>query len=237
MKRGESLCTKITIKITDSSGLGMIDENEIRNLIERPGNKIINKPTKDINIARIERRINNYPSVKKGEIYINIDGELVAKITPRIPIVRICNRLNQHYYIDKEGFLMKASIEHPVRLLVANGNISHKPRFDSVVNIFNKKFDNRIDMKTLREIYILANFIKSKPFWNAQVQQIFINNDDEVELSTLVGNQIIILGDIENYEDKFRNLEIFYKKGIPSKGWGAYNIINLKYKNQVVCSK
>jgi cell division protein FtsQ len=132
---------------------------------------------------------------------------------------------------------MPVSSKHPVKLVVANGNISHKPKFDSIVNIYNTKFDKRVDIKTLRDIHTLALFLKSKPFWEAQVQQIFINNDDEIELSTLVGDQIIEFGSIDDIEGKFRNLEIFYKKGLPSKGWGAYKGINLKFKNQVVCTK
>jgi cell division protein FtsQ len=237
IQRGKSVCTKITIHISDSSGLNLVDEQEIRNLIERPGRKIVDKPVDDINIAQIEKRINRFPSVKHGEIFIHINGELVAEIVPRIPIVRVVNRLNQHYYIDKEGYLMPASLKHPAKLVVANGNISHKPKFDTIFNIYNKKLDDHVDIKTLRDIHTLALYLKSKPFWDAQVQQIYINNDDEIELSTLVGDQIIVLGGIDDLEGKFRNLEIFYKKGLPSKGWGAFNQINLKFKNQVVCTK
>jgi cell division protein FtsQ len=235
--RGKSVCTKITIQITDSAGLNIVDEQEIRDLIERPGTKIVNKPVDEINIAKIEKRINGFHSVKRGEVYVNINGELVAKIEARTPIVRICNRLGQQYYIDKDGFLMRASLKHPARVLVANGNISYKPKFDTVLNIYGKELDNRVDIKTLRDIHVFSSYIKSKPFWSAQIQQIFINNDDEIEFTTLVGEQIVELGSIDNYEEKLRNLEIFYKKGLPIKGWGYYKTISLKYRNQVVCTR
>ena len=237
VKRRGAVCTKITVKIKDSTGEHLIDENEILGLIERPGANVINKPVDEINIAKIEKRVDAYSFVKHAEVYIDIDGEMIAEIAPRIPVVRVCNRLNQQYYIDNEGCLMPASINHPVRLLVANGNISHKPRFDTVFSIYNKKFDKRIDIKTLRDIHTLASFIKSKPFWNAQIQQIYVNNDDEIELSPLVGDQNIVLGPVDNLEDKFRKLEAFYKKGMPVSGWNTYKEINLKYKNQVVCVK
>jgi cell division protein FtsQ len=47
----------------------------------------------------------------------------------------------------------------------------------------------------------------------------------------------VVFGSIENYEEKFRNLEAFYKKGLPVSGWNLYKEINLKYKNQIVCTK
>jgi cell division protein FtsQ len=237
IKRSEAVCTKISVKIFDSTGLNLLSEKELTREIDLTGGKVINKKVNEINISKIERKIRNLHAVKKAEIYINIDGELIAEIVPRIPIVRVCNKKNQQYYIDKEGFLMPVVEGHAVRLLVANGNISHRPKFDTIFNIYDKKHDKRIDIKTLRDIHLLAGFIRSNDFWDAQIQQIYINNDDEIEMSTLVGNQIVILGTIDNFEEKFRNLEAFYKKGLPTVGWGTYKEINLKYKNQVVCTK
>jgi len=43
--------------------------------------------------------------------------------------------------------------------------------------------------------------------------------------------------DIYNIVEKFRNLKAFYLHKINSVGWNKYSIINLKYKNQVVCTK
>ena len=52
-----------------------------------------------------------------------------------------------------------------------------------------------------------------------------------------IGDQVIILGDGENINKKFKKLEIFYKKAMPKEGWNSYKSINLKYKNQVVATK
>jgi cell division protein FtsQ len=236
-KRNNAVCTKITINISDTANLKLLDEKEILIVIEPSGRKIVGRPISEINISGLEKKLNKYLLIKSAETYINIDGEIVADIVPRIPIVKVYNRLNQNYSIDKEGFIMPVSTNNPIRIVVANGNISFKPRFDTIFNIYNKKYNNRLDIKTLRDIHVLASFIHSNPFWEAQVEQIYINTDDEIEISTLVGDQNIIFGSIENYEEKFRNLESFYKKGIPIAGWKAYKEINLKYKNQVVCTK
>lgn len=236
-KQGESRCTKITVHISDSTGLKLFDEKEIIGIIDPNGNKIINRPVKEINIAQIEHKLRTKHSIKRAEVYMQINGELIVKTEPRIPLVRICNRQNQHFQIDKEGYLMPVSAKNINRILVANGNISHRPNFDTIINIYSRSFEKRVDIKTLRDIHILASFINSNEFWNAQIQQIYINDADEIEISTLVGKHLVVFGNIDNLEEKFRKLEAFYKKGLPIKGWDNYTEINLKFKNQVVCTK
>jgi cell division protein FtsQ len=58
-----------------------------------------------------------------------------------------------------------------------------------------------------------------------------------VELTPTVGSQQIILGKIENYKENLEKLRLFYEKGLSKVGWNNYSVINLKYKNQVVCTK
>ena len=236
-KQKNEVCSGINIQIADTSGIKIIDTNLIMTVIEQGGNKIINRPIADINVAEIENQLNENLFVKHAEVYFKINGELVVKVEPRIPIVRVCNRLNQHFQIDYEGSIMPISRKNQVRVIAANGNISHKPKFDTIFNIYERKYDKRIDIKTLREIHELARFIHSSAFWDAQVQQIFINDEDEIELSMLVGNQNVLFGNIDNYNEKFRNLEAFYRKAMPVKGWNAYKELNVKYKNQVICTR
>jgi cell division protein FtsQ len=52
-----------------------------------------------------------------------------------------------------------------------------------------------------------------------------------------VGNHRILLGQIEYYRENLEKLKLFYEKGLNQMGWNQYSIINLKYKNQVVCTK
>jgi cell division protein FtsQ len=42
---------------------------------------------------------------------------------------------------------------------------------------------------------------------------------------------------LDNIDEKLRNLESFYKKKLLKEGWEKYEIINLMYTNQIVCTK
>jgi hypothetical protein len=43
------------------------------------------------------------------------------------------------------------------------------------------------------------------------------------------------LGSFDNFEYKLHKLITLYEKGIPLRGWNAYDMIDLSYSNHVVC--
>jgi cell division protein FtsQ len=64
-----------------------------------------------------------------------------------------------------------------------------------------------------------------------------LEENEDIILIPRVGYQQIVFGKPVNVEDKFRKLKLFYEKGISDKGWNNYSYINLKFKNQIVCTK
>ena len=64
-----------------------------------------------------------------------------------------------------------------------------------------------------------------------------IGSNSSREQEKHVGNHKIVFGGVENLESKFEKLMFFYKKGLNKTGWNEYSEINLKYKDQVVCTK
>ena len=140
-------------------------------------------------------------------------------------MLKIINRYGESFYLDDEGIVMPLSKKHSAHVLIVSGNISHKLR-DTVKN-------NSI----VNKIYTLAKSITEDEFFKAQIEQIYINNKKEIELIPKVGNHIIIFGKIENTKEKLEKLKLFYTKGIKKTGWNNYKTINLKYRNQIVCTK
>jgi cell division protein FtsQ len=89
----------------------------------------------------------------------------------------------------------------------------------------------------MTNLYRLTMYITPDKFLKAQIAQIYVNEQGEFELIPRVGSHVILLGSAEDLDDKFRRLFAFYKFGLNKIGWNKYNVINIKYKNQVVCSK
>jgi len=134
------------------------------------------------------------------------------------------NRFEQDFYVDQHGLKIPLSVNFTARVLTANGYID-------------ELFANRVDtLHTVLaiELFKTADYIRKDTLWNAQIAQIYVNKDHEMELIPRVGNNRILLGDADSLDAKFHNLKIFYKKALPRVGWDTYSVINIKYANQVV---
>jgi len=236
-KQSQTICTSVQVFVQDTLELQFINDDDVLDLLESGGTRVLNEPLSKLNIAEIERKINKIHYVRHAEVFKKINGQLVVQVEQRIPVVRVINTSEKGYYIDEEGFLMPISKKVTARLLVASGNIDFRPDFDTTNNIFDKRFDKSARVKVLRDIHVLATFIRADKFWDAQMQQIYITQNHEIELVPLVSDQIIVFGTIDNVPEKFKNLEAVYKRGFTAKGWNNYKEINLKFKNQVVCVK
>ena len=69
----------------------------------------------------------------------------------------------------------------------------------------------------------------------SQITQIHFGEPD-ILLIPRVGYHKINIGTFENIVEKLDNLYQFYKVAMPVKGWQAYSNINLKFKNEIVCT-
>ena len=79
--------------------------------------------------------------------------------------------------------------------------------------------------------------LRNDEFWDALVEQIVVEKGNEVVLIPKVGNFRIVLGTLDDMNEKLENLRLFLREGIVLKGWNVYKEINLKFKNQIVCVK
>ena len=231
------ICKSIDISIVDASDNYFIEEDEVLTRLQNKGVYIIGEQLINIDRDELENQIGHHPTIKNVEIYYDHFGTLSIDLTQRNPIVRVINENRESYYIDEEGYLMPLSDNFTAHVLIANGNINEAYNSNNKHKLMLDNDSIKNSSKLLREIYTLANFIVSDEFWDAQIEQIYFNQKGEIEIIPRVGTHIIILGSIENYQNKFTKLKAVYENGFKKNGWNNYRIINLKYKNQVICTK
>lgn len=231
----------IEINIDYTDGNFFVDQNDIRSIIYCKGDSLIGSHRETINLSNYERLINQHPSVQKAQLYSSVDGKLFINVWQRKPLIRVMNNLSTGYYIDNQGRYMPLSDNYTARVIIANSCCADIIPNDSVVSGFSDGVQSLAHVEPgksmLADLYILAKYINSDTLWNAMFEQVYINTDNEIELIPKVGNHKIIIGKVEGLEQKFKNLKLFYIKGLNRKGWDNYEVINLKFKNQIVCTK
>lgn len=79
--------------------------------------------------------------------------------------------------------------------------------------------------------------MQKNPFWDAQIEQIYVLSDQNVELVPRVGDHLIYLGRLKDYDQKLARLKEFYQKALNKVGWNKYSRINVEFDNQIICTR
>ena len=238
LEEGKKACEEFTISIDFKNGNRFVQKEDIQNLIAKMGYEE-KQLLADIDLHELETRLNDNSAIRYANVFATIDGEVHVEITQREPIMRVMCQGGESYYLDREGWLMQLSSKFTSRVPVANGLIDAPYATNYELNHSQEPAENDSlqGSQTLRDLYQLASAIHESDFWSSQISQVYLNDSLDFELIPRVGNHRIILGSVEDLESKLQNLMVFYKKGLSKTGWNEYSVINLKFKNQVVCTK
>lgn len=204
----------------------LISEEDIESAILRTFDSNLTRYRLDeIDVTRVETLLEDDPFVKNAEVYVDQHNKLRIKVEQREPVLRVLDNNGNNYYLDENGVKMPPSKNFAARALVATGNISP----------YQTDFVTRKKSSTLKDLFKLAQALKSDEFLNGFIQQIHVTKGGEFIMAPLIGDQQIILGSVRKLDDKFRRLKIFYREGMPGTGWRKYRSINLKFNDQIVC--
>jgi cell division protein FtsQ len=86
------------------------------------------------------------------------------------------------------------------------------------------------------KIVKMVRSLQADKFWNAQVSQVIIDSVGTFEFVPVLGNQRIRFGDTINTAEKLANLVVFYKNVLNRIGWDKYEVLDVRFNNQVVAS-
>lgn len=210
------LCGGVDLHITDSLHFDLIDEDMILALLQEHSIDPVGLPLDEIDLDKVETTLLMHPLVGKVQCYKTGGDMLRINISSKVPLVRVMNNRGQDFYVDSKGeILSQRSLA--VQLPVATGYIDRRFASDELLKV--------------------VRAIDQSEFWKAQVEQINVTKDGQIELVPRVGDHLLILGTADNVADKLDRLMSFYEKGLDNVGWNKYRSISVAYENQVVCKK
>src|SRR5690554_3564539 len=214
----------LEVYVQGISDVYFVDEKEIRQMVEsefpllRPGISL-----KEVSIEKIEDKVESHPFVKNAEVFKDLKGKVVVKIDQYRPIARVIRPSAPHGYISAEGVVLPTSPKYATRVLTIEG-----PMVESLLSL-----DNLLEEHA--DLLELIHFIEKDDFWKAQIAGLEVGRNKEVKLLQQVGKQVIEISKPADLEEKFKKISLFYKEILPSKGWDAYERVNVKYKDQIIC--
>lgn len=251
----------LKISIDRSNNNYFILEDDVKSTLKNLGFALSDSDyASQVDVRKIEDFLSDNPFVQKANVFTTINGVLKVEISQRKPLLRVFNQKGESFYLDQFGKIMPLSTSYSARVLVVNGAVSvdyytlyklsknqewnidkfinqHLKQKSKSHNLSSSQLDSMKMIDQYLDLYKMATFISNDEFWNAQVSQLYVNQENEFEVIPRVGNHEIIFGEADNIPFKFEKLMVFYKKALPKTGWNEYSTINLKFKNQIVCTK
>ncbi|MBC8048068.1 MAG: cell division protein FtsQ [Fimbriimonadaceae bacterium] len=227
VKQKNIRCPEIIVNIDRSTELFFLDDTDIKEiLINKLGDSVKGDNISSIHLAKIEEVLEANPFVQSAESFLDMQGNMHVHVRQKQPVARVINKFGVHYYLTESAVKFPLNDKFTCRVPVISGNIEEG---------FNNS--DTIQSKVLRDGFKIIQFIQTNELWNAQTEQLYVNEDDEFDLIPMVGDQVIVFGKAENIKEKFEKLELFYTEGLNYTGWETYSKINLSFDNQIVCTK
>ena len=226
--RDKEICRSITVTLLDSARNRFVTAEEVKKIITDFSGEIIGKKNRDIDIRNIEELLNQRSAIREAQVSLSRAGDMRIDITQRRPVLRIETE-NGGFYIDETAYIFPWVETFTSYVPVVTGHIP------LIINAGHRGRALEDETSWVEKILEFGKFVEDNPFWSAQIEQIYIDNNGDILLSPRTGSQKIIFGDLNDIREKFRKLYAFYKDVVPEMGWDKYGTVNLKYKNQIVC--
>lgn len=212
-KNGARLVKQLQVTFTSENNLFITNQNVSKLLIQNYGS-LENVPKEILDLNQLEKTLKSNPMIKSAEVYLAIDGTLYAEVAQKTPIARV--RTNASFYVDDEGKYMPLSTNYSARVPLITGYV---------------------DKNHLEDIYKIADKVRHDTFLKTNVIEIHQDRNQQIYLKLRECTFTVHLGKVTQLDKKINNLKAFYQKNLKDNTLNQYSMVNLKFDNQVVCTK
>ncbi|TAF73948.1 MAG: cell division protein FtsQ [Flavobacterium sp.] len=168
-----------------------------------------------LDLDGLEKTIDSHPMIEKSEVSMSVDGVLKAVVKQKTPIARI-NGKGASFYIDYKGNKMPLSNNYTARVLLVSGEINDKNKED-LAKLFRLIYD---------DVFLKKNIIGMQVMPNGSVLMLNRNYNFKIDFGQLI-----------NVEQKIKNYKAFFQKVVLDSSIAEYKKIDLRFAEQVVCTK
>ena len=214
-KRNLNKIVKEVVVEFEAGDNNFLTHSMVDKLLIQNGSTVKNQAKSVLDLYSLEKSVSKNPYVENTSVFLTITGTLKSTVKQRTPVARIMNE-NNSYYVDKQGVNVPLSSNYSARVMLVSGVES---------------------ANEVKEILPLVSFILDDNFLKKEVVGIEKFKNNEYQFSVRSGNYKIDFGKLTEMDTKFKKLKAFYNKTFEDKTIQNYKTINVKYHNQVVCTK
>lgn len=204
--------TAIDVEFIDENS-PFITLNKVNKLLIQNEENVTNMAKETLVLSEMEQRLQENPMVREAQVFVTVNGVLGARIEQRNPIARVTG--SPDFYLDADGTKMPLSPVYTARV----------PLMTGTSNTY------------FAEVTPLLLAINEDVFMQRSVVGLNVEKDGEITLKVRKHNFIVRFGKPEEIKKKFQNFKAFYQKTKQDSTLYSYELIDLRFGNQVVATK
>jgi len=221
-KKNSKPCKGVEVTFKGDGNNFFIEEKGVIGLLKANG-LVIGQPVEAINLKALEEVLKKDKWIANAELYFDNNQTLQVVVDEKTPVARIFTVEGSSFYIDSACRRLPLSEKLSARI----------PMFTNFPS--DRATLSKPDSELLASVKNLAMFIQADDLWKAQVAQIDITPAG-FEMIPTVGNHVVVLGEGDDFQQKFDRLFSFYKQVWPKVGFEKYDKIDVRFTGQVVAT-
>jgi len=215
-KAGQEVCTDIDVEIANADSTVFVTNQGILNDLNTLGIKLKGRKMADINASKVEEILSKSEYLENVECVKSGNGHILLRARQLVPVMRIFDG-DVSYYVNRDGKKMAATANYHADVPVVQGHFTQ--RFPAT------------------RLLPLLNYIEADSTLHSLVTMVSVRDSNNILIVPDIQGHVVNLGNLDNIQNKFEKLKLFYREVMPQKGWLTYDTISVKWSHQVVATR
>jgi len=208
-----SLCKKVDIIIEDSLSHNYINVVEIEKYLKSHSCYSLGQTMNQIDCYAIEQTLLAHDMIRTVNCYKTALGTVCINITQCVPVYAITLE-NEIFWVNSDRCVISAPAGADVDLLMITGNITKE--------------------SAVEDFFDFVAWIENSEYWKNRLTKIHVKDTNDIVLYQSDYESIILLGSLEEYQEKLDRLQKLYTNGFDRIGYPECQELDLRFKGQVV---
>jgi len=215
-------CTEISIVVHAAENSELLTESDVLNILKRHNLEWEGKLIEDIKQPEIKKILEKEEYVSSVDKVHFSGTKLQIEISLFHILLEVQPNQGENFLIDVDGNYLPYSPKGGSDVIVTTGNIPPRSDLPSVHHTEHSG------------LFHLAQLIKDDPFYEALFREMEVNSKREIVLKPTVGNLPVLLGNVQNVEQKLKTLKYMYEEVLPYVDNDKYTLLDARFQNRII---
>lgn len=240
---------RLEVVVKDASERGFITPETVVGLIDNEGINPVGQPLEDVDLAHINRVVEEYCFTERAITYVDYEGRLTVELTQREPIVRVCTSSGYDFYLTSDLYVLPFRSHATLNLPIVTGDVTFPfgTTFEGSLKewLAGGEKNHRENYNFLSKLTNFVTFTERDPWLAGRVVQINLRSrpssaskgafqEPEVEIVPSNGDYLVQLGILEDVESKIARWRRFVEARVVELKGG---VLDVRYDRQALWRK